>query len=137
MSYEPVGLVPRWRINELTEIARTQIPEQSNGSFIVYFPEREVPMQWFPNPQTIPLETRLIGLLPSQQVARHSDAPGTPAFVRYHVCLRTNDQCWSFSEDHWTRLHEGMIYRMDPSQPHGAVNWGTTLRLHLMIDVEA
>jgi hypothetical protein len=28
-----------------------------------------------------------------------------------------------------------LIYRMDPSEVHGAVNWGSEVRLHLMIDV--
>lgn len=75
-------------------------------------------------------------LWPSSQIVAHADAPiGTS--VRFHTPLQTNAGCWSFSEGIWQQLDLGKTYRMDPTKPHGAVNWGDTLRLHLMIDVEA
>ena len=80
-------------------------------------------------------QVRLVGLWPSQQIPRHADAPISGQ--RFHVPLYLNDQCWVFSAGVWQQLREGWIYEMDPTKPHGAVNWGDTIRLHLMIDVEA
>lgn len=85
----------------------------------------------------VPLEwsnCRLVGLWPSQQIPLHSDAPihGT----RYHIPLQTNDGCWVYSDGVWQQLELGRIYTMDPTKPHGAVNWGEELRIHLMIDAE-
>ena len=130
--YEHVGILPRDRTNELAEIARTLIPDSCAGSFIVPFPQR-VELSAYPT-RCIAGVAKVVGLLPSQQIALHADQSIAPA-VRYHVVLRTNDQCWSFSEI-WQKLYERTIYRMDPAVPHGAVNWGETVRLHLMIDVE-
>jgi Aspartyl/Asparaginyl beta-hydroxylase len=81
------------------------------------------------------LSCRLVGIWPSQQIPLHRDAPiqGT----RLHIPVQTNQNCWCFSGNDWQQLTHGVIYQMDPTQPHGAVNWGDTIRLHLMIDVEA
>ena len=81
------------------------------------------------------LQTRLVGLLPSQQIVAHTDPP--IAGVRYHLPLQTNPGCWSFSAGVWQQLEVGKVYQVDPSEVHGAVNWGTEVRLHLMIDVDA
>lgn len=78
---------------------------------------------------------RLVGLLPSQQIVAHADASIAPR-VRYHIPVQTNDGCWSFSTGVWQQLAVGKVYRLDPTERHGAVNWGTELRLHLMVDVE-
>jgi len=76
----------------------------------------------------------VVSLIPTQQIPLHVDAPIAPA-VRYHLPIRTNAACWCFHADAWRRLDEGRIYRMDPTDPHGAVNWGTTPRWHLLVDV--
>lgn len=136
MGYEPIGLIPRYAINEVASVAEVCQPTQCNGSFILPFHAGLGVLPWLPIPAEGPITTiQLVGLLPSQQIARHVDAPITPA-VRYHVVLRSNEGCWTFDTDRWFKPHEGMIYRMDPTQPHGAVNWGETIRLHLLIDVE-
>jgi len=135
MAYEPLGLVPRYLINQITEVARACVPAQYNGSFIIPFPAGLSALAYIPGAGSI-ATIQLVGLAPSQQIALHADASIAPA-VRYHVVLRSNDACWSYSVGtKWTKLSEGMIYRMDPAEPHGAVNWGETVRLHLMIDVE-
>jgi hypothetical protein len=77
---------------------------------------------------------RVVSLWPSQQIPAHVDA--TIRGERHHIPLQTNDGCWSFSNGIWSQLEEGQDYTMDPTQPHGAVNWGSELRLHLMLDVE-
>lgn len=80
-------------------------------------------------------QVQLVGLLPSQQIVAHQDQPIVG--LRYHLVLQTNPGCWSFSGGVWQQLELGHFYRMDPAEEHGAVNWGSELRLHLMIDVEA
>lgn len=73
------------------------------------------------------------GLWPSSQIVQHRDAPipGT----RYHLPLQSNNDCWTFHQTDWQRLQVGAIYKMDPTKPHGSVNWGATIRLHLVVDV--
>jgi hypothetical protein len=75
----------------------------------------------------------VVGLLPSAQIVAHKDAPISGR--RVHVPLQTNHGCWSFSGHHWRRLQIGGAYWMDPTEVHGAVNWGETVRLHLVVDV--
>ena len=53
---------------------------------------------------------------------------------RYHIPLQINPGCWVFSDCVWQQLELGVVYEMDPTKPHGAVNWGDTVRLHLLID---
>lgn len=77
---------------------------------------------------------RIVGLRPSQQIVAHRDAP--IAGTRYHVPIQTNPGCWTFHEGVWQRLEEGSLYRMVPHEVHGAVNWGETVRVHLLIDVD-
>lgn len=81
-------------------------------------------------------QARLVGLWPSQQIAKHCDAPLAPGVVRYHLPLQTNDGCWSYAGGVWAQLGAGEIYRLDPTEEHGAVNWGSEIRVHLMIDVK-
>ena len=81
----------------------------------------------------------VVGLWPSQQIPLHADAKILG--VRYHLPLQTNLRCLSFTEAedgviYCHKLYEGQVYTLDPTLPHGAVNWGSEVRLHLMIDVE-
>jgi hypothetical protein len=128
--YQPTKqTVPPYEIISLLVGATARIPQQVNGSFIVpyaYVPDCLVGVH-------IAGTVMLVGLLPSQQIALHADAPIKG--MRYHVPLQTNNDCWCFSGG-WQHLEVGKVYRMDPTQPHGAVNWGSEIRLHLMIDVE-
>jgi hypothetical protein len=73
-------------------------------------------------------------LYPSSQLVRHQDPP--IAGVRYHVPLVLNDGCWVFHGGTWQQLEVDQGYVMDPTVEHGAVNWGTNPRMHLMVDVE-
>jgi hypothetical protein len=75
-------------------------------------------------------------LYPSAQLVAHCD-PSIAPLKRYHIPLVVNNGCWSFSGDTWQRLEVGKVYAMDPTELHGAVNWGTERRLHLMIDTHA
>jgi len=122
--------IPAAEIANMLKEALLRIPDRCSGSFMVAYP-------FVPNglADRVATHVQLVGLLPSQQIAAHADQP-IPG-VRYHVPLQVNDGCWSFSVGQWIQLRVGKIYRMDPAEPHGAVNWGETVRLHLMIDVES
>lgn len=76
----------------------------------------------------------VVALYPSSQLVAHVDPPivGT----RHHVPLAVNPGCWVFHAGTWQQLVEGRVYAMDPTELHGAVNWGSTVRTHLMLDVE-
>lgn len=75
----------------------------------------------------------VVVLQPSQQLVAHRDPPIVG--VRTHIPLVLNDQCWVFHDGAWRQLEEGHLYQMDPTDWHGAVNWGSTPRVHLMVDV--
>lgn len=75
----------------------------------------------------------VVALYPSQQIVGHRDEPIEG--VRFHMPLRVNDGCWVFHDGTWRQLVAGRVYRMDPTEWHGAVNWGDAVRWHLMVDV--
>lgn len=75
----------------------------------------------------------LIALGPTQQIPAHTDPP-LPG-PRLHIPLETSPDCWTFSAGQWQQLDVGRMYRMDPTVVHGAVNWGPTRRVHLMLDL--
>jgi len=79
------------------------------------------------------IQARIFGLCPSQQIVAHCDAPIEGR--RFHLPLASNPGCWSFHDDVWQRLEVGTVYEMDPTIRHGAVNWGDTLRLNLVVDI--
>lgn len=107
-----------------------QLPLYTNcGSLILPFDE--TPFPWLYRDFVRP-RCEVVGLWPSQQIVSHQDAPITGK--RYHLPLQTNPGCWSFHDGDWQQLHEGRIYQMDPTKSHGAVNWGSEIRLHLIID---
>lgn len=78
------------------------------------------------------LAVQVVLLGPSRQIVAHRDPPipGT----RYHVPVIVNAGCWSFHGGTWRQLEVGHVYEMDPTIVHGAVNWGPTTRVHLMVD---
>jgi hypothetical protein len=76
----------------------------------------------------------VVALYPSSQIVAHRDfwEQGT----RFHLPLVQNEFCWSFSGDCWQHLELGQLYAVDPAVWHGAVNWGPTRRLHMMVDTK-
>lgn len=76
----------------------------------------------------------VVAIYPGAQIQAHKDAPISGR--RLHVPLQQNEGCWSFHLDTWQQLDLGQTYSMDPSIAHGAVNWGPTVRLQLLVDVQ-
>ena len=75
-----------------------------------------------------------VSIASSQQIVAHTDPPLARGLRRYHIPIQTNDNCWVFSNGTWQQLKEGQVYRMNPAEPHGAVNWGAETRIHLLVD---
>lgn len=74
-------------------------------------------------------------LMPSAQIVAHTDRGALG--LRTHIPLRQNASCWCFHDGVWQQLDRGQVYTMDAHRPHGAVNWGTTPRVHLMLESAA
>lgn len=121
----------------LLEIAlRLDLPPGPGGSRMADFAQAEAAYQQvttlraaFPNPW---VSVTVIALEPSAQIVAHCDQRQSPR--RYHIPLQQNPGCWSFHAGTWQQLETGRIYRMDPAEEHGAVNWGATRRLQLILD---
>lgn len=79
---------------------------------------------------------RLVILGPSQQIPAHKDPALPGGWVRHHFVLWANDRCYTYNRGIWRYRPEGEHYVMDPSEWHGAVNWGSEARVHLLIDVK-
>lgn len=76
----------------------------------------------------------LIGMKPGAMIPLHSDPPDHPESTRVHIVLATNDRCWSYHDGAWQQLAVGGHYCMDPASEHAAVNFGSTIRYHLVVD---
>jgi hypothetical protein len=79
------------------------------------------------------INVMIISLWPSSQLVGHIDAPIKG--LRHHIPFQINDQCWVLHGTEWRKLDLGQCYIMDPTEWHGAVNWGSTIRHHLIIDI--
>ena len=53
---------------------------------------------------------------------------------RKHLVLQTNPSCWVFHDGAWQQLEAGLVYFMDPTKVHGAVNSGDTVRVQFFVD---
>ena len=80
----------------------------------------------------------VIALSPSSQLVAHRDR-GVDGKqherTRYHLPIQVNPGCWSFHAGTWQQLVVGRCYQMDPTETHGAVNWGESVRMHVIIDL--
>ncbi len=77
----------------------------------------------------------VVALYPSAQIVGHTDHPDNVHGLRLHMPLQLNPGCWVFHDGTWQQLELGRSYAMDPTKEHGAVNWGATVRLHLVVDI--
>lgn len=131
------------QVAELRRLALSLNPQPGPGGAGMTDPDETLAVFWAClHPRYLAgtwTNARVVGLWPSQQIPLHADAPIHG--VRHHIPLQTNPRCLSFTEAEdgvisCHKLYEGQDYVLDPTVPHGAVNWGDAVRLHLMIDVE-
>lgn len=80
-------------------------------------------------------EALLVGIKPNGIIPLHTDAPSFTPTKRHHFVLSTNPACWCFHDGTWEHLPEGSRWEMDETLPHAAVNFGTTTRYHLIVDL--
>lgn len=134
-NFAPLSALYTDEIADLLCIIEEMRLSTNAGSLMSEFPEYLLP-RW---PDLLPgrwVQTSLIGLWPSQQIVEHTDQSISPA-IRYHIPVQTNPGCWSLHGGVWQQLLPGVIYMMAPDEPHGAVNWGATVRWSVLIDVIA
>lgn len=54
--------------------------------------------------------------------------------TRHHLVISTNPHAWTWHGGTWQQLGQDGIYQMDPLEMHAAINWGSTPRIHLVVD---
>ena len=80
---------------------------------------------------------------PSGDTVMHNDTRYQQRYSRrYNIAISTNDNCWLYhysydldnggKRDH---INEGEVWELNNKITHTAVNWGSTWRTHLIIDV--
>lgn len=131
---QPLDLTPEQYASLLALSARTDLSPGPGGSRINAPEPDEANAQWIQERWAGCYRLAFIVLYPSSQIVAHTDPPIKG--IRHHVPLQLNPGCWVFHDGTWQQLAVGQDYTMDPTQVHGAVNWGPTLRLHLIVDVE-
>lgn len=77
----------------------------------------------------------LMGIKPCGHIPFHTDRMDEQWQSRYHIVLQTNPQSWTYHDGTWQQLNMGGIYQMDPRKEHAAINLGSTVRLHLVVDL--
>ncbi len=53
---------------------------------------------------------------------------------RQHLVMKTNPDSWCMHDGRVQQLDAGGIYTMDATKVHAAMNWGTDVRVHFVID---
>lgn len=71
---------------------------------------------------------------PNGGIPPHRDAPLPAGVRRYHLVLETNEYAWSLHDGEWCQFEAGSVYELDPAKLHASINWGSTPRIHLVVD---
>ena len=91
---------------------------------------------WLGEPFIGEWEFAMVVKLPQlAQLPVHADEIVVPS-TRYHLVLQTNPRAWYYHDGEWEQLETGGIYTLDPTLEHGAINWGVTPRVHLVVDIK-
>ena len=148
------GYTPEWSfITKPAEMSKKWKEENKNGEFKLQdtelrkmFPEVEDILRWLPGK---PHRIRFMNLSPGGgELERHTDQVDPDAGVndyklmRFHFPIVTNENVifnqWDWNaqlvEEH---MQVGECWYIDVRKPHRAINDGTEMRTHLVIDVEA
>jgi hypothetical protein len=148
------GYSPEWSfITKPAEMSKKWKEENKNVEFKLQdtelrkmFPEVEDVLRWLPGK---PHRIRFMNLSPGGgELQRHTDQVDPDAGVndyklmRFHFPIVTNEDVifnqWDWNaqlvEEH---MKVGECWYIDVRKPHRAINDGTEMRTHLVIDVEA
>lgn len=78
----------------------------------------------------------LVKLTTGDSIPPHCDKPLADGVVRRHLVLATNPLSWCMHDYTWQQMETGGVYTMRPEFIHAAINWGSTPRLHLVVDTK-
>lgn len=78
--------------------------------------------------------TTVVSVAPQSCLCLHID--GEVARTRHILVVQTTPESWAFHDGTWAQLAVGGIYTMDPTKPHGGVNWGDLPRIHITVECE-
>ena len=148
------GYTPEWSfITKPAEMSKKWKEENKDVEFKLQdtelrkmFPEVEDFLRWLPGE---PHRIRFMNLAPGGgELERHTDqvdpdaGVGDAKLMRFHFPIVTNTDCqfsqWNYEAER-VRCHMdvGECWYLDVRKPHQAINAGTEMRTHLVVDIEA
>ena len=148
------GYTPEWSfITKPAEMSKKWKEENKDVEFKLQdtelrkmFPEVEELLRWLPGE---PHRIRFMNLAPGGgELERHTDqvdpdaGVGDEKLMRFHFPIVTNTDCqfsqWNYEAER-VRCHMdvGECWYLDVRKPHQAINAGTEMRTHLVVDIEA
>ena len=148
------GYTPEWSfITKPAEMSKKWKEENKDVEFKLQdtelrkmFPEVEELLRWLPGE---PHRIRFMNLAPGGgELERHTDqvdpdaGVGDDKLMRFHFPIVTNTDCqfsqWDYQAER-VRCHMdvGECWYLDVRKPHQAINAGTEMRTHLVVDIEA
>ena len=148
------GYSPEWSfITKPAEMSKKWKEENKDVEFKLQdtelrkmFPEVEELLRWLPGE---PHRIRFMNLAPGGgELERHTDqvdpdaGVGDEKLMRFHFPIVTNTDCqfsqWNYEAER-VRCHMdvGECWYLDVRKPHQAINAGTEMRTHLVVDIEA
>ena len=148
------GYSPEWSfITKPAEMSKKWKEENKDVEFKLQdtelrkmFPEVEDLLKFLPGK---PHRIRFMNLAPGGgELQRHTDQVDPDAGVndtklmRFHFPIVTNDECmfsqWDYEAERVScHMNVGECWYLDVRKPHQAINNGTEMRTHLVVDIEA
>ena len=148
------GYSPEWSfITKPAEMSKKWKEENKDVEFKLQdtelrkmFPEVEELLRWLPGQ---PHRIRFMNLAPGGgELERHTDqvdpdaGVGDEKLMRFHFPIVTNTDCqfsqWNYEAERVScHMDVGECWYLDVRKPHQAINAGTEMRTHLVVDIEA
>ena len=148
------GYTPDWAfITKPAEMSKKWKKENEDVEFKLQdtdlrkmFPEVEELIKMLPGK---PHRIRFMNLAPGGgELQRHTDQVDPDGGVndyklmRFHFPIVTNDECifsqWDYKAERvYCHMNVGECWYLDVRKPHQAINGGTEMRTHLVVDIEA
>ena len=148
------GYSPEWSfITKPAEMSKKWKEENKDVEFKLQdtelrkmFPEVEELIRMLPGK---PHRIRFMNLAPGGgELQRHTDQVDPDGGVndyklmRFHFPIVTNDECifsqWDYKAERvYCHMNVGECWYLDVRKPHQAINGGTEMRTHLVVDIEA
>ena len=148
------GYTPEWSfITKPAEMSKKWKEENKDVEFKLQdtelrkmFPEVEELLRWLPGE---PHRIRFMNLAPGGgELERHTDqvdpdaGVGDEKLMRFHFPIVTNTDCqfsqWNYEAERVScHMDVGECWYLDVRKPHQAINAGTEMRTHLVVDIEA